>query len=119
MTPMRSQVELWRPSDLTVTASNLDGFRRSIVDVVETMRNDVDGMAPDWSGIAFDAAARRADDEYDEVRRLGRTIQAIVDAYNEGARELESVLGVPSPRGSRDRGTVRRHRRMGAHSQTG
>lgn len=93
MTPMRSQVELWRPSDLTVTASNLDGFRRSIVDVVETMRNDVDGMAPDWSGIAFDAAARRADDEYDEVRRLGRTIQAIVDAYNEGARELESVLG--------------------------
>lgn len=90
---MRSQVELWQPSDLTVTASNLDGFRRSIVDVVETMRNDVDGMAPDWSGIAFDAAARRADDEYDEVRRLGRTIQAIVDAYNEGARELESVLG--------------------------
>ncbi|MCK8671836.1 hypothetical protein M1M07_12000 [Rhodococcus sp. HM1] len=92
MTPSRSQIELWKSSDLTVTASNLDGICRSIVDVAGTMRNDVRGMAPEWTGIAFDAAAHRADDEYDEVRRLAGTVQAIVDAYDGSARELESML---------------------------
>ena len=87
VTSTRSQIELWKSSDPTVTATCLDGMRRSIVDLVEAMRNDVRAMAPEWSGIAFDAAAHRADDEYDEIRRLAGTMQAIVDTYDGGARE--------------------------------
>ncbi|MEZ5150209.1 hypothetical protein [Rhodococcus zopfii] len=93
MTPSRSAIELWTSSDLTVMASNLDGIRRSFVDLAETMRSDVHAMAPEWSGIAFDAAAHRADVECDEVRRIAGTMQAIVDTYDGGARELDSMLG--------------------------
>ncbi len=84
MTPSRSAIELWTSSDLTVMASNLDGIRRSFVDLAETMRSDVHAMAPEWSGIAFDAAAHRADVECDEVRRIAGTMQAIVDTYDGG-----------------------------------
>jgi len=41
VTPTRSQIEMWKSSDLSLTVSNLDGARRSIVDPVETMRSDV------------------------------------------------------------------------------
>lgn len=75
-----------------MTASTVDGIRRTILDLTESMCNSVHAMTPEWSGTAFDAAARRAGDEYDETRRLTGTLQEVVDIYSGGAGELESML---------------------------